>query len=253
MIRSEAGGPALVGGCRWARCESMEVRVNDPRDEDTTARERPNGTNTTLRDALRALAAGSSGVGAGLSPQALAELARTAGLGGITQSADFARLLEGGPDAFAAGPTGPQHVVISIGGVECAIPAEAVQGIERLADVTPVPNTVGWVLGVIQFRGAMVSVVDLAEFLEVPDAARPGSTRLLVLSQDGMTIAFAVDAVLEMRADSSAMREGAASQTPAWLAPYAAGALELGGRTLVRLDVRRLLGAERLHRYRSDV
>ena len=78
------------------------------------------------------------------------------------------------------------------------------------------------------------------------------ATRLLVLSQDGMTIAFAVDAVLEMRADSSAMREGGPSRIPEWLAPYAAGTLDLGGRTLVKLDVRRLLGAERLHQYRSD-
>jgi chemotaxis signal transduction protein len=105
----------------------------------------------------------------------------------------------------------------------------------------------------MQFRGAMVSAVDLSDFLQVPNGARSGATRLLVLSQDGMTIAFAVDAVLEMRADSSAMHEGPAMRAPDWLAPYAAGALELGGRTLVRLDVRRLLGAERLHQYRSDL
>ena len=227
--------------------------MSDTREEDTAAQERPNGTNTTLRDALRALASSGGGAGAALSPQMLADIARRAGLGGITQSADLARLLEGGPDAFAGGSTGPQHVVVSIGGVECAIPAEVVQGIERMTDVTPVPNTVGWVLGVMQFRGTMVSVVDLAEFLQVPSGARSGSTRLLVLMQDGMTISFAVDAVLEMRADFSLVREGAAAQAPDWLAPYAAGGFELGGRSLVKLDVRRLLGAERLHQYRSDM
>jgi purine-binding chemotaxis protein CheW len=232
----------------------VEVRVSDPRDEDGAERERPTGTNTTLRDALRALAAsgGGDGSGAGLSPQRLAELARTAGLSGITQSADLARLLGGGPDAFPSGPIGPQSVIVSIGGVECAIPAEAVQGIERAAEVTPVPNTAGWVLGVMQFRGAMVSVVDLTDFLQVPSAARSNSTRLLVLSQDGMTVAFAVDAVHEMRADSSAMRADAAARVPDWLAPYAVGGLDLGGRALVKLDVRRLLGAERLHHYRAD-
>jgi purine-binding chemotaxis protein CheW len=232
----------------------VEVFVSELRDEDAMAPERQNGTNATLRDALRALAAGGGGTaGAGLSPQMIADLARSAGLTGLTQSSDFARLFEGGAEAFAAAPTGPQHVVIAIGGVECAIPAETVQGIERMAEVTPVPNTVEWILGVMQFRGGMVSAVDLADFLRVPNDARGGATRLLVLSQDGMTIAFAVDAVLEMRADSSAMRESPAVRAPDWLAPYADGALELGGRTLVRLDVRRLLGAERLHQYRSDL
>lgn len=229
--------------------------MSDPRDEDVTAPERQSGTNTTLRDALRALAAGGSGGvgGASLSPQMIADLARTAGLTGITQSSDFARLFEGGPDALAAAPTGPRHVIISIGGVECAIPAETVQGIERMAEVTPVPNTVAWVLGVMQFRGAMVSAVDLSDFLQAPNHTRGGATRLLLLSQDGMTIAFAVDAVLEMRADASATRESPAVRAPDWLAPYATGALDLGGRTLVRLDVRRLLSAERLHQYRSDL
>jgi purine-binding chemotaxis protein CheW len=228
--------------------------VSDQRDEDTSAQERADGTNPTLRDALRALAAGGGGApGAALSPQVLADLARSAGLSSITQSGDLARLLQGGPDAFAGAPIGPQHVIIGIGGVECTIPAEAVQGIERMSDVTPVPNTAGWVLGVMQFRGTMVSVVDLVEFLQVPSGERSGSTRLLVLSQAGMTVAFAVDAVLEMRADSSSAREGAAVAAPDWLAPYAAGALELGGRALVKLDVGRLLSAERLHQYRSDL
>jgi purine-binding chemotaxis protein CheW len=228
--------------------------VSDRRDEDTSAQERTDGTNPTLRDALRALAAGGGGApGGALSPQVLADLARTAGLSGITQTSDIARILQGGPDAFANAPIGPQHVVVAIGGVECAIPAEAVQGIERMADVTPVPNTVGWVLGVMQFRGTMVSVVDLAEFLQAPSGAHGGPTRLLVMSQDGMTVAFAVDAVLEMRADSSMAREGVASHAPDWLAPYAAGALDLGGRALVKLDVARLLSSDRLHQYRSDL
>ncbi|HEV2238616.1 MAG TPA: chemotaxis protein CheW [Ktedonobacterales bacterium] len=228
--------------------------MSDLRDDGASGEPGQNGTNATLRDALRALASSGGGVaGAGLSPQMIADLARSAGLTGLTQSSEFARLFEGGAGAFSTGPTGPQHVVVAIGGVECAIPAEAVQGIERIADVTPVPNTIGWVLGVMQFRGGMVSAVDLVDFLGVPAQGRGGATRLLVLSQDGMTIAFAVDAVLEMRADSDAMRESPAARAPDWLAPYAAGALELGGRTLVRLDVRRLLGAERLHQYRSEL
>ncbi|HEY7982545.1 MAG TPA: chemotaxis protein CheW [Ktedonobacterales bacterium] len=228
--------------------------MSDLRDEGSSAPERQNGTNATLREALRALASGGGGVaGAGLSPQMIADLARSAGLTGLTQSSDFARLFEGGADTFASAPAGPRYVVITIGGVDCAIAADAVQGIERMAEVTPVPNTVAWVLGVMQFRGGMVSAVDLAEFLHVPADARGEATRLLVLSQDGMTIAFAVEAVLEMRADSNAMRESPALRAPDWLAPYADSALELGTRTLVRLNVRRLLGAERLHQYRSDL
>ena len=86
--------------------------------------------------------------------------------------------------------------------------------VERLGDVTPVPNTVDWVVGVVQLRGSIISVVDLAAFLGLGRTVPTARTRLLVIAQRGMTIGLVVDAVLEMRADSSGMRaveDGAAT------------------------------------------
>lgn len=218
------------------------------------ARDHQLADSSALREALRTLASTSGGGGAStLTPEMLADLAQRAGVPG--GAADLARMfgrdLGGGPAEGAS--TGPKYVVFAVGELQCCIAAEAVQSVARFADVTPVPNTVNWVLGVVQLRGAIISVVDLGAFLGLAATAATPRSRLLVVGQRGMTVGFAVDAVLESRADTSGMRPGPDRAVPQWLAPYASGALELGERQFVLIDVQRLLFADKLHQYRADV
>lgn len=209
-----------------------------------------------LREALRALgpAAGRAGSLGSLSPQQLADLAQRAGLsGGVADLARVAGLDLSGAGGAPAVAVGPQYVVFSVGGVECCVAAEAVQMVERLSDVTPVPNTVSWVLGVVQLRGNIVSVVDLASYLGLASTVVTPRTRLLVMTHRGMTIGCVVDAVLEMRADSAGMQPAPGARPPDWLAPYSAQVYELGDRSIALVDVQRLLFADKMHQYRSDV
>ncbi len=240
---------------RGAALEDQVEHSRDPFAEGSAAPDRQDGPRTTLQDALRALASGgASGAAGGLSAARIAELARHAGLTGAPQASELARLLGQSSGGMSVDdvPEGPRYVVFVVGGVECAMPAACVQGIDRLVDVTPVPHTAAWVLGVMQFRGTIVSVVDLAEFLQVPTAARGVPSRLLIVSQGGMSIAFVVDAVLEMRAESSGMREDHSVSPPHWLSRYAAGVLESGDRKVVRIDAHELLFAEPIHQYQSE-
>ncbi len=144
----------------------------------------------------------------------------------------------------------PQHLLFALGKVTCALPASAVQGVERIPEVTPVPNTAGWVLGVVQVWGAIVSVVDLAAFVGLPPLSRSSHNRLLVVSSPTMSVGVLVEAMVEMRA----LGENLASRldprgVPEELRPYAVGALTDAGGTLVVLDPARLLASEKLQRY----
>jgi purine-binding chemotaxis protein CheW len=207
-----------------------------------------------LRDALRSLGAsgGRGGAVSNLSAQQLAELAQRAGLSG--DMADLARItgLElGSGRGTQSVSTGPQYVVFAIRDLEASVPPEAVQMVERLPDITPVPNTVDWVMGVVQVRGSIVSVVDLAGFLGLGATMPTTRTRLLVISQRGMSVGFVVDAVLEMRADSNDMRVMDGSRAPDALAPYCSQVFALNTRQIAVLDVQRLLFAEKMHQYRA--
>jgi purine-binding chemotaxis protein CheW len=146
----------------------------------------------------------------------------------------------------------PQQIVFALHDAECALPAEAVQGVERLTDVTPVPNTISWVLGVVQLRGSIFSVVDLRGFLGLPSAPLTPRSRLLLVTAREMAIGLLVDGVTEMRSLDDAATPTYDFPPPAWAAPYADRAVSVEGRTVIVLDPERLLYADKMHRYRAD-
>ena len=160
-------------------------------------------------------------------------------------------------DNLAAGETlppvvGEQHLVFSLADQELAVKAEMVQGVERVVDVTPVPNVAPWVKGVINQRGSIISVVDFRMFLDLAPISYTSRTRLLSIQHNEMIICFVVDGVSEMLpVPAAAIMHVNARQAyiPPWVVPYAAGYGLLANRGLVLLDVARLLFSEKMQHY----
>src|SRR5207302_3644360 len=100
--------------------------------------------------------------------------------------------------AQPAAVAGQQYLVFSLLERECAIIAEHIQGVERLIDVTPVPNIAPWIRGVINLRGSIASVVDLRSFLGMEQLPYNPRTRLLSVQFNEMVICLVVDGVSEM-------------------------------------------------------
>jgi purine-binding chemotaxis protein CheW len=221
--------------------------------DDQQGRHRPSMMDR-LQQALRSLGGDRARLAAGgsLSPDALAELAQRAGLSTPEQVADLTRMMGGAIPGGAPDPAVPQHIVFALGEVECALPAGSVQGVERISDLAPVPNTVSWVMGVVHLRGAIVSVVDLSDFFGLPARPLTPRSRLLVVTRDEMTIGCMVDAVTEMRPLDEELARGQSAPMPAWAQPYARSALLVDGRAVIALDPERLLRADKMHRYRAD-
>src|SRR5258708_34327694 len=180
--------------------------MNDPSapqssDQPSPAADRPRaGIAETLRHALRSLSGDrSSAPSGGLSPEALTELAQRAGLNSPGQVAELARMMGMEPSTVIGDGT-PQHIVFLLGDIECALPAATVQGVERLGDVTPVPNTVPWVVGIVQFRGSIISGVDLRGYFDLPSQPPNARPRLLGVGKRRVAVGPVGDAVAEKRA-----------------------------------------------------
>ncbi len=204
-----------------------------------------------LQEALRAFGMGGANAASGLPP-----------------STDLAALVErlgvragNGPAADVA-PTarGPQSICLLLNGIELAWEAAYVVGVERVVEMTPVPLTKPWVLGVANLRGTITSVVDLRGVLGLPRQAPTNSSRIIVASAHGMTIGFLVDGVAEIRVllPESIHRDVVRQVAPSWLLPYSDGVVqffdtERGNRTIIVMAIDRLLSAEALHQYRSDI
>jgi len=119
-----------------------------------------------------------------------------------------------------------QYLVFSLLECEFAFKAEHIQGVERLVDVTSVPNVAPWVRGVINLRGSIASVVDLRAFLDMEQLPYNPRTRLLSVQYNEMVICLVVDGVSDMvSVPASAIANISTRQAgvPLWAMPYASG------------------------------
>jgi purine-binding chemotaxis protein CheW len=147
---------------------------------------------------------------------------------------------------------GDQYLVFSLADREFAVKAEQVQGVERLMELTALPNVVPWVRGVMNLRGSIVSVVDLRMFLGLEQLDYTPRTRLLSLQYNEMLICMIVDGVSEMMPfPPTAIKSGNTRQSiiPPWVGPYATSYALLSNRAMVILDVPRLLFSEKMQNY----
>ena len=137
---------------------------------------------------------------------------------------------------------------------EFAFKAEHIQGVERLVDVTPVPNVTSWIRGVINLRGSIASVVDFRSFLDMEQLPYNPRTRLLSVHYNEMVICLVVDGVSEMiPIHPTAITSISVRQTaiPQWAIPYASGIALINKRVIVLIDAARLLFSEKMQRYEA--
>ena len=178
------------------------------------------------------------------------------------QLAQMGQTRQARPDEIATAEAltstaGEQYLVFSLFEREFAFKAEHIQGVERLVDVTPVPNVSAWVKGVINLRGSIASVVDLRAFLDMELLPYNPRTRLLSVQYNEMVICLVVDGVSDMvPVPAAAIAEVRTRQTgiPQWALPYAAGfALLENRRGIVLLDAARLLFSDKMQRYSEEL
>lgn len=91
-----------------------------------------------------------------------------------------------------------QLVIFKIAGEEFGVDINEVKEIIRWEDVTRIPNTESYIKGVINLRGSIVVVNDLAMKLGLPTKDVDDDTRILVVEVDGTTVGMVVDSATEV-------------------------------------------------------
>jgi purine-binding chemotaxis protein CheW len=74
-----------------------------------------------------------------------------------------------------------------------------VREIHPLTNLTPLPCTPAFVLGVVNLRGEIVSVIDVKKFFELPDKGLTDLNTIVVLESDAMRFGILADAILGVR------------------------------------------------------
>lgn len=95
--------------------------------------------------------------------------------------------------------TAPSQVVVfRLGSEEYGIAIDRVESIIHYQDPTPVPYAPESMSGVINLRGRIVPVVDLATRFELPPSERGPQSRIVIAQLDGQLIGLVVDAATEV-------------------------------------------------------
>jgi len=73
-----------------------------------------------------------------------------------------------------------------------------VKEVLRYSEIAPVPGAPSYVLGIINLRGSVVTVIDTCQRFSLPTGEITESTRIMILEVEGHVIGILVDAVSEV-------------------------------------------------------
>ncbi|MBI5302726.1 MAG: purine-binding chemotaxis protein CheW [Chloroflexi bacterium] len=88
-----------------------------------------------------------------------------------------------------------QLVVFQLANEKYGIATDYVQEVQPLRDVTPVPCTPGFVVGVINIRGSIYSVIDIRSFFGVEKKEYTDTTKVILVNAAGLEIGILADDV----------------------------------------------------------
>lgn len=136
------------------------------------------------------------------------------------------------------------HTTFYVRDVYCALPTAEVQEVIRPGQITPVPLGPAHVVGILNLRGKIVTVIDLARRLDLGETLRGDETRALILEHRGEFVGLLVDAI----SDVQEIRREAIAPPPGNLrgtqGRYFDGVHENGEKLLAVLSVDEVLSEE---------
>lgn len=138
-----------------------------------------------------------------------------------------------------------QLVVFTIGDEEFGVDISQVREIVRLLQITYLPKAPAFIEGVVNLRGQVVAVIDLAKRLGIVSRERGETTRIVIVEFGDNTVGMIVDSVSEvLRLSSEYVEAVPALITTEIPEPYIWGVGKLKDRLLILLDLKRVLSPE---------
>jgi len=147
-----------------------------------------------------------------------------------------------------------QLVVFMIGDEEFGVEINQVREIVKLVSITRMPKAPVFIEGVVNLRGQIITVIDLAKRLDLPSKGRTETSRIMVVEVSENTVGMIVDSVsevLRLPADDI-------EATPALIETevheqYLRGVGKMGERLLILLDLNEVLSSEEIHHMSKHV
>ncbi|MCD6583180.1 MAG: chemotaxis protein CheW [Candidatus Omnitrophica bacterium] len=151
------------------------------------------------------------------------------------------------PDARMEKQEEVQLVVFRLGEEEFGVNIHQVREIVRLVPITPIPRAPEFIEGVVNLRGQILAVMDLAKRLDVPSKPRSEKTRIVVVELEDNVVGMIVDEVSEvLRIPTSKVEKTPQIIESEISQRYITGVGKLEDRLLILIDLAAILSVEEI-------
>ncbi|MEA1981881.1 MAG: chemotaxis protein CheW [candidate division Zixibacteria bacterium] len=134
-----------------------------------------------------------------------------------------------------------QMVSFHIGNEEFGVDILKVQEINRVVEITKVPQAPSYVDGVINLRGKVIPIVDLRKRFNLEPKEYDKNTRIVVVDINSRTIGLVVDAVSEVLRLQAKTIEPPPEIVTGINSDYIKGVAKLENRLLIFLDLTKVI------------
>jgi purine-binding chemotaxis protein CheW len=119
-----------------------------------------------------------------------------------------------------------------------ALETRHVQNVHPLRDLTPLPCTPPFVLGIVNVRGRILPVLDLKKFFDLPERGLTDLHRIILVHGNDIELGLLADVIVGVRSVAADSLQPSLPTLSGIRADYLKG---IGERRLVVLDVDRIL------------
>ncbi len=137
-----------------------------------------------------------------------------------------------------------QWVTFYLDSEKYGINVMSVQEVLRITDIAPVPGAPHYVLGIINLRGNVVTVIDTRTRFGLSEKESDDATRIVIIESDGQVIGILVDSVAEVVDLRKAEIENTPNVGNDESSKYIQGVSSQGEQLLILVDVDKLLTEE---------
>lgn len=134
-----------------------------------------------------------------------------------------------------------QLVSFNLGDEEFATDIMNIQGINRMVEITKIPNTPEYVEGIIDLRGKVIPIIDLRKRIGLPITDYNNNTRFIVIELEQSVVGFIVDSVNEVLRIDSSLTEAPPTSISGVNTDFITSVAKLENRLIILLDMNFIL------------
>lgn len=135
-----------------------------------------------------------------------------------------------------------QFVTFTLNNEAYAVDILNVQEINRITEITKVPNAPSHVEGVVNLRGKVIPVINLRKKFHFKDKPADYTSRIIIMGINGITNGLIVDSVSEVLRVPANIIEPAPTMSSELSSKYIKGIAKMDDRLIILLDIDKLIG-----------